>query len=523
MGDKMRAGTVIKKNRVYLVGAGPGDPLLLTLKGKKVLQQADVIVYDNLINKEILSFADQDAELIFVGKVPGQHTLAQEDINELLLSKAKEGKKVVRLKGGDPFVFGRGGEEALFLLENGVNYEVVPGVSSALAVPAYAGIPITHRDLSSSFAVITGHEKPDKKTSSIKWDKIAVGADTLIFLMGVENLPDIIKQLHKYGRPKDTPVCIIRMGTLAEQKIVTGNLGNIVALAEKAALTPPAVIVVGEVVSLQSKMEWLTTKPLWGKKIIVTRPKAQAEKFIARIREAGGEALPLPSIVIKKSQDFEDLHNCFNNLSKYKWVVFTSANAVEVFFAELFSQKHDIRELYGLSIAAIGPATAEALQKRGIRVDLYPEEYVAEALVKELALSVNKGDKILLPRAWGARKVLPESLHELGAEVDEICLYKSDVPEKVDLEFIKSLETADYITFTSSSAVKNFMQMMRTEQIYLQNQNLKIACIGPVTAETVKEYGLKVHLQAKEYTVDCLLEAIINDVKSLSEEGKGIL
>jgi len=522
MGDKMQAGTVIK-NRVYLVGAGPGDPMLLTLKGKRVIEQAEVIIYDHLVNKEILSLADPDAELIFAGKVPGQHTMPQEEINELLVSKAREGKRVVRLKGGDPFVFGRGGEEALFLLEHGLEYEVVPGISSALAVPAYAGIPVTHRGISSSFAVITGHEKPDKKTSSIKWEKITLGTDTLIFLMGVEHLADIVKQLHKNGRSKDTPVCIISNGTLAEQKIVTGTLGNIATLAEESALTPPAVIVVGEVVNLQAKLEWLTSKPLWGKKIIVTRPKAQAEDLIARIREAGGEAIPLPSIVIKKSQDLEDLHNCFNDLSQYKWIIFTSANAVEVFFAEMFSQKHDIRELCGLSIAAIGPATAEALRKKGIMVDFYPEEYVAEALVQQLAAFIHKGDKVLLPRAWGARKVLPESLHELGAKVDEICLYKSDVPEKVDLEFIKSLETADYITFTSSSAVKNFMQMMRTEQIFLQNQNLKIACIGPVTAETVKEYGLKVHLQAQEYTVDCLLEAIINDVKSPAEERKGIL
>ena len=339
---------------VYLIGAGPGDPGLLTIRAQKVLQEADVVIYDRLVGEEILAMASPEAELIYVGKAAGRHSLPQEEINKLLVKKAQEGKKVARLKGGDPFLFGRGGDEAVFLREHGLDFEVIPGITP-IAVPAYAGIPVTHRDITSSFAVITGHEKPEKAMSSIQWDKISTGVGTLVFLMGVENLPAICHELVNNGRSPQTPIALIRWGTLPQQQVLTGTLENIVEKVEAAQFKPPAVIIVGEVVRLREQLKWIENKPLWGKRVLVTRARAQASSLVARIRQAGGQAR-VPQHRHQKV-DRAALDTAFKSLEYYDWLVFTSVNRVDIFLEEMLQYGLDIRDLKGIRLVAIGPAT----------------------------------------------------------------------------------------------------------------------------------------------------------------------
>ncbi len=501
------------KGVVYLIGAGPGDPGLFTLKGQKLLQQADVVVYDRLVSYEILAMARDDAEKIYVGKESGRHALSQEEINALLVEKAREGKKVARLKGGDPFMFGRGGEEALHVRQNGFDFEVVPGITSAIAVPAYAGIPVTHRDATSSFAVITGHEKPDKQESSIKWKEIATGIGTLVFLMGVENLGFICEKLMANGRDKATPVALVRWGTLAEQEVLTGTLENIVMKVEEAAFKPPAVIIVGEVVNLRDDLKWLEYKPLWGKKVVITRARAQASLLADGIKALGGQAIEFPSIIIKPEDDLHTLHRAFQSLSGYDWIVFTSVNGVEIFFSELIKQQKDVRELKGIKICAIGPATRESLEKRGLQVDVIPDEYRAEGIIKELKVRVKSGEWVLLPRARGARPVLPDALKSLGAHVNEVFLYEAITASNISREQMTEIMTGkiDYLTFTSSSTVSNFVKIVGQENVKKLNQQIKVACIGPITADTARGLGFDVHIMAREYTIEGLLQALVED------------
>lgn len=506
----------MSKGIIYLIGAGPGDPGLLTLKGKMLLAKADVVVYDRLVGDEILSFARQDAEFIYVGKESGRHALKQEQINEVLVNKAGEGKMVVRLKGGDPFLFGRGGEEAVHIKERGFDYEVVPGITSAIAVPAYAGIPVTHRDASSSFAVVTGHEKPDKKASSINWPQLSAGIDTLVFLMGMENLEYICNQLTENGKPDDTPVALIRWGTRSNQEVLTGTLASIVKEVKQFNFQPPAVIVIGEVVNLRSTLKWLENKPLWGKKILVTRSRKQASTLVQKIQSLGGIPVEFPTIEIVKEPDLGELKIAQNNLNKYNWLVFTSVNAVDIFFDELFANNHDIRDLYGIKLCAIGPATGDRLRYKGLKVDLMPEEYIAEGILRAMSRLCTAGERVLMPRASGARDILPKTLRDQGLKVDEIIIYSAQPTGGRRNDMAENIEAGDidYLTFTSSSTVQNFVDIIGADKVPLLKDKVTIACIGPVTADKAKESGLAASFIAKKYTIDGLLEAILNDVAS---------
>lgn len=511
----------MKKGFVYLIGAGPGDPGLFTLKGKKVLEKADCVVYDRLVSERILAMAKPEAEMLYVGKQSGRHALSQDEINELLVSKAREGKAVARLKGGDPFMYGRGGEEAQYIRLHGFDYEVVPGITSAIAVPAYAGIPVTHRDATSSFAVITGHERPDKKESSIKWAEIANGIGTLVFLMGVENLPFICAQLIKHGRDPATPVGLIRWGTLPDQAVLTGKLQDIVEKVKEHNFEPPAVIVVGEVVNLRPELQWVENKPLWGQRIVVTRARAQASVLAEKIEDLGGEVIEFPSIEIKKDKDLSQLEKALRTVQHYDWIIFTSVNAVDIFFEEIIRLGLDVRELKGCALCAIGPATRRRLEEKGLKVDVVPNEYRAEGIIEELKNLIKPGQWVLLPRARGARGILPESLRQWGAHVNEVHIYEA-VPagriSRTNLDRILNGDI-DYLTFTSSSTVHNFIKLVGSEYIPRLNSKTRIACIGPVTAETASNLGLTVGLMASEYTIDGLLGAIIDDVQKQGKEG----
>lgn len=505
----------MKTGFVYLIGAGPGDPGLFTLKGQKILGKADVVVYDRLVSERILGMAKPGAEMIYVGKISGQHALSQDEINALLVKKAGEGKIVARLKGGDPFLYGRGGEEAQFVRQHGFDYEVVPGITSAIAVPAYAGIPVTHRDATSSFAIITGHERPDKKKSSINWAEISRGIGTLVFLMGVENLPFICTQLIQNGRERATPVALVRWGTLPDQEVLTGTLQDIVEKVRAQDFRPPAVIIVGEVVDLRPELQWVEKKPLWGKRIVVTRARSQASILAEKIEDLGGEAIEFPSIEIKKETDLSHLDKALLTINHYNWIIFTSVNAVDIFFEEMLHLKLDIRDLKGCELCAIGPATRQRLEERGLRVKVVPDEYRAEGILKDLEKVVNPGQWVLLPRARGARGILPESLRRWGAHVNEVHLYESVPAEHIGKAALDRVLNGDmdYLTFTSSSTVHNFVKIVGSEYIPRINARTRVACIGPVTAETAVALGFNVRVMADEYTIDGLLEAILSDVQ----------
>ncbi|MGE5380097.1 MAG: uroporphyrinogen-III C-methyltransferase [Methylocystaceae bacterium] len=501
---------MIKKGIVYLVGAGPGDPGLLTRRGEACLRRSQVVVYDRLVSPQIVNLAPSEAELIYVGKASSQHTMQQEDINQLLADKASQGLTVVRLKGGDPYLFGRGGEEALYLCERGILFEVVPGVTSALAAPAYAGIPVTHRDYTSTLAIVTGHEQPDKKESSINWEQLTGSAGTMVFLMGVSNLAHITDQLIKAGKPDDTPIALIGWGTTARQRVLTGTLGTIVEQAELAEFRPPALIIIGQVVALRPYLSWFEARPLFGKRIVVTRSRQQASVLVEKLEELGAEVLEIPTIQIKKEPDLTPLHQELGRLTDYKWLVFTSTNAVAIFFEELWNAGYDARALAANRVAAIGPATAEALRTRGIISDLVPQEYRAEAVAEAMLSSLQPGDKVLLTRAKKARDVLPRRLEAAGAEVKEISIYEAVTAETPGEPLLSEITRGqiDAITFTSSSTVTNFVKMMENELDGIID-SCQIACIGPITAETAADLGLKPTVVADEYTIDGLVKSLI--------------
>lgn len=496
-----------KKGIVYLVGAGPGDASLLTLKGLWCLEQADVVVFDRLACEYMLTFSSPDAELIYVGKATNQHTLKQEEINSLLVAKAREGKVVCRLKGGDPFVFGRGGEEARHLVDNGIPFEIVPGVTSAVAVPAYAGIPVTHRDHASAFTVVTGHRRSDYSPVPLKND----GDATAIYLMGYENLHTIIKGLLDEGWSRETPAAVIRWGTRAEQQTVVGTLANIQDISRDAGCGPPAVLVVGNVVTLREKLMWREKQPLFGKRILITRPRHQARELAQEIILQGGEPLCIPAI------ELESVAECnfdFSQLPTYDWIVFTSTNGVSFFFEQLRAKKIDVRRLRG-KLAAIGPATTASLEKYGLQVDFVPNKYQAESLLDGLKDLTSPGSKVLIPRAQGARDVLPEGLVSRGIQVDVLPLYRT-VPALKSWEWMASFMAdadIDYLTFTSSSTVRNYLSLCASAGLPSLPNKCRVACIGPVTASTARELGLPVHVVAEEFTGAGLLAAIIADAR----------
>lgn len=497
---------------VYLVGAGPGDPKLITVKGLECIQKADVVVYDRLAGHRLLAFARPEAEIIYVGKSPDRHTLKQDEINRLLVEKAGEGKIVTRLKGGDPFVFGRGGEEAEALWEAGIPFEVVPGVTSAIAAPAYAGIPVTHRDYTSALAIITGNEDPLKEDSSIAWDKISTGAGTLVFLMGMANLPRITRCLIENGRLPATPVALVRWGTRPEQRTLVGTLENISEKAKEAGFKNPAVIIVGEVVSLRDKLKWFENKPLFGKRVLVTRSREQASALSEAIEALGGEPLEYPTISVADPEDFAPLDNAIKEIDTYDWVIFTSVNGVESFFKRLRRQRKDIRRLGTARLCAIGPKTREVLENYGLLVDYVPGEYRAEEIIELLRGKVSPGERVLLPRADIARKVLPEALEKMGAAVTEVTAYRT-VMGGGNASIIKEMleqKEIHVVTFTSSSTVRNFVKMLKTPNLKDLLAGVTVACIGPITAGTAGEMGLEVDVVAEEYTIEGLVKAILN-------------
>ena len=491
---------------VYLVGAGPGEPELITAKGLRLLREADVIVSDRLVDPRTLEEARPDAEQIDAGKGRGQRRMEQEEINTLLIRLARKGKRVVRLKGGDPFLFGRGGEEAEALAEAGVPFAVVPGVTSAIAAPTYAGIPVTHRAVSSSLAIVTGSEDPSREDSRIDWRSLAQ-ADTLVVLMGVEALPSIVAAVLEAGRAPETPVALVRWGTEPYQETVTGTLQDIVKRVETAELKPPAVVVVGEVVRLREKLTWFDKGPLFGKRVLVTRTRQQASTLCQLLSQEGAWPLELPTIVIEPVEDLSDLDEALARLSAYRWVLFTSANAVGLFFARLRTLGRDARAFGEAQICAIGTGTGSALEAQGLRPDYVPPEFISEALLKGLRDRLTPGDRLLLPRALEGREVLAEGLRAAGALVEEVPLYRAAPPSDLADRARKLLqEGVDVATFTGSSTVRNLATLLDGDLKALRSA--VVACIGPVTAETAQELGLQVDVVAQEYTVPGLVEAL---------------
>jgi len=498
----------IKKGKVYLIGAGPGDPGLITLKAVNCLARADVVVYDHLVSSLILDYAPATAEKIYAGKMGSKHFAEQDEINSLLVRKAGQGKTVARLKGGDPFVLGRGGEEAEALRKNGILFEVVPGVTSAVAVPAYAGIPVTHRGLASSLAIITGHEDPSKKSSSIKWDKLATATDTLVILMGMQNIAQITARLQEHGRKASTPVAVIRDGTLPSQVCLTGTLRNIAGKVRQAGLEAPAVIVVGEVVKLRESLRWFDSLPLFGKHILVTRAGSQAGSFEKLLIERGALPVRFSSIEVKPLTANKNLDNALANLAAYNWIAFTSVNGVEIFFSRLRDLELDARCLSGLKIGAIGPATGRSLQKIGITPDYLPAEFTGRGFVAGLKKRQVGRQRFLLPRADIADDEITAGLKKLGAEVDEIAVYSTIRPRsnKTLLKELLFKDNLDVITFTSSSTVTNLLSGLNKGDI--ARIRPEIACIGPKTARTAAEAGLKIAVIAGEQTMQGLLAAM---------------
>lgn len=480
---------------VYLVGAGPGDPGLITRAGADALARADVVVYDRLASPELLKLARDDAEKVYVGKASSKHTMKQDEINAVLAEHALLGKTVCRLKGGDPFVFGRGGEEAAYLRERRIPFVIVPGISSAIGGPAYAGIPVTDRSCASSFAVITGHEDQSKPESAIDWQGVANGADTLVFLMGLANLPDIAARLIEHGRSPYTPAAAIQQATTPSQRVVTGNLADIAAKVEEAGLQSPVLTVVGEVVTLREKLVWFDNRPLFGKRILVTRAREQASELSRLLREAGAEPVEVPVIRI---EPIPPADNLISRLERADWIVFTSANGLPSLLGQLHALGSDIRALGKATLAAIGPATAKSLQDRGLRVDFTPSQFIAETVAEEFPDPAGK--RIVIARAEEAREVLPKMLTSRGAEVDEISVYRTVMEEGE----VPDHSTIDAITFTSSSTVRNFRARYPGEIT-----GPVIASIGPITSQTARDLGLEVQVEPEEYTIPGLVGALV--------------
>jgi uroporphyrinogen III methyltransferase/synthase len=505
------------KPKVYLVGAGPGDPELITVKGLECIKKADVLIYDFLASPFLLKHASTQTEIIYVGKKGGDHTLSQDRINALIVEKAKSGSTVTRLKGGDPFIFGRGGEEAEVLIQAGIPFEIVPGVTSAIAAPAYAGIPLTHRKFTSTVAFVTGHEDPAKEASSIDWASLAKGIGTLVFLMGVKNLPHIADRLLSHGMDPETPVALVRWGTTARQFTVTGTLDTIAERVKATGLKPPAIIVVGHVVTLRETMKWFENRPLMGRRIVVTRAREQASDLVKRLSDLGAECIECPTIETVPPDDAKPLDTAIDDLSSYEWLIFTSVNGVNFFFNRLFEKNKDVRALNHVHTAVIGPATAKRLFDFGLKSDIVPESYRAESVVKAFAQEDIAGKKILLPRAKEARPVLPIELTRMGAVVDEVTAYCTKaVKDDADV-ILKRLKehTIDMITFTSSSTVKNFRALLPSEGLDSLIQGVTIAAIGPITADTARNFGFDVHIVAESYTIAGLCEAIQQYYNSL--------
>jgi uroporphyrinogen III methyltransferase/synthase len=520
------------KGKVYLVGAGPGDIGLLTVKGLRCLQKAEVVIYDFHLNAQVLNYINHDAEFIYAGKRGGHHTLTQDEINNILVQKAKKGKIICRLKGGDPFVFGRGGEEAEVLSREGIDFEVVPGVSSSIAAPAYSGIPLTHRLYSSSFAVIPGYEDATKKESSIEWAKLATGVGTLVFLMAIKNVDVITQKLIENGRSPDTPVAVVRWGTRPDQRTIVGTLKDIGGTIKEKDIKPPAVMVVGDVVRLRESLKWYEKKPMFGHRILVTREHLEG---FEPLEELGAEIIEFPTIEVVPPESYDELDKSIDKIEIYDWLIFTSRNGVKYFFKRFFKKDRDIRDLKDIKICAIGKKTAETIRNYGIKVDLIPEEFNAEGLIAEFIKvgskkyaesskkgayrplptaysnkSSLKGIRFLLPRAEVAREIFPEKVRELGGEIDVPVAYRTIKPESRGKRLRRFLKEGriSIATFTSAATFNNFREIMGDDADELL-EGVTTAVIGPVTAKAVENAGLHVDIMPKEATIEAMVEEII--------------
>jgi uroporphyrinogen III methyltransferase / synthase len=495
---------------VYLVGSGPGDPSLITLRGVECLRKAEVVVYDYLANEQLLNHAPSAAERIYAGKIGGRHNQGQDQINALLVEKGRSGKVVVRLKGGDPFVFGRGGEECEALREAGIAFEIVPGVTAAIGAAAYAGIPLTHRDYTTSVTLVTGHEGKGKEESTIDWNCLARGNGTVVFYMGVTTLRQNMERLVAHGRNPQTPVALVRWGTTPEQQVLTGTLADIADRAEQSGFKPPAITIVGEVVSLREKLHWFDGRPLFGKRLMVTRAADQAGEFATMLADRGAAVLECPTIRLVEPEQWEPLDAALQNLSGYDWLVMTSGNAVRAFFQRLDTLGLDARALGSCRICALGPKTADALRGFGIRSDMLASEYKAEGVVAEFAKLDITGKRILYPRADRAREAIPRELGCMGALVDSPVAYRTILPDRLPPEAVFALEkrSVDCITFTSSSTVQNLAKMLGNDRMLDMLKGVAVASIGPITSKTCRALGLRVDIEPPEYTLAALTDAI---------------
>lgn len=496
------------KGRVFLVGAGPGDPGLFTLRGKAVLAKADVVIYDALINPQLLQWCRPGASRVYVGKRGSMHTKEQNDINALMIRQASRGKLVVRLKGGDPFLFGRGGEEAAALAQARIPFEVISGVTSASGVACYAGIPLTDRRLSSMVTFVTGHEGKGKPNAPVDWARIS-REGTLVIYMGLKELATITDRLIHHLWDEKTPAAAIHWGSTLKQTVVEGTLGTIAKKAGEAKLTSPVLVLIGRVVSLRQKLRWFDTRPLFGRKIIVTRASDQAQDFISLLEDAGAEVYSLPTIQIIPPASWASLDKAIREIGTYDWLLFTSINGVSTFFQRMRALGRDIRELRGVRIGAIGPKTSSRLNALGLTVDLFPEEYRAEALAD--ALGEVRGSKILLARAEKARDILPDTLKERGARVTIATVYRTIHPHQMGEEAKAQIAAGavDLVTFTSSSTVDGFMKHLPKKERRRFFETAKAAAIGPITADTLRKYGVRPAIVARQYTIEALAQAII--------------
>ena len=502
----------VNKGMVYLVGAGPGDEDLMTRKGLKLLREADVVVYDNLASSSLLNEVRDDAELIYAGKRSSNHHLKQYETNELLVKLALEGKNVVRLKGGDPYIFGRGGEEGQELREAGVDFEVVPGISSSYSVPAYCGIPVTHRDFASSFHVITGHEGNHKNgVSVLNYETLAKEEGTLIFLMGLKNLPNIVTSLIENGKDPATPVGVLQEGTTARQRVATGTLADIVEVVEREGIRTPAITVVGDVVSLRQVLDWYGHKPLSGKSVLVTGTTSMVDRLSPILKEEGAEAISF-SLIRTERMRLPELDLALKEIDKYNWIVFTSANGVECFFEEMQEIRKDIRDLAHIRFAVIGDGTRKALEDHGIFCDFIPTAYSSKDMAEAMVPHIGKDESVLLLRAEEANRVLPDALEEAGISHTCISLYHTVKDERKAEELNRLIKMVDYVTFASSSAVRAFVSMVDN----LDDVKGKYISIGPVTTKTAEENGLFIEKTAVVYTARGMVETMIQDV---AEEG----
>ncbi|MFD1957652.1 uroporphyrinogen-III C-methyltransferase [Paenibacillus thailandensis] len=502
---------------VYLVGAGPGDPRLITVRGMECLKRSDVVVYDRLASPRLLQYVKPEADKIYVGKLPDRHTMKQEEINRLLVDLALQGKTVTRLKGGDPTIFGRVGEEAELLRENGVEFEIVPGITSAISVPAYAGIPVTHRDMASSVSIVTGHESPEKLDKSIQWDKVTHATGTLIFLMGVAKIGYIAEQLIRHGKPADTPVALVRWGTRPEQRTVTGTLESIERIVKETGFEPPAVIVVGEVVSQREKLKWYELKPLFGTRVLVTRARSQASELAAAIEELGGEPCEFPVIETRQTRgerEEEAIRKALAQAESYHWLIFTSVNGVDYFFRWIKRLGVDVRRFHAARIAAVGPKTAAALEEKGLVPTVLPGQFQAEGLAEALEESLAPGQRALIPRGNLARDVLPAKLAEKGVEAVPVDVYETALSEHQDMFALEAIleKRIHLITFTSSSTVTNLLELLKRSGVADPASllaGIPVASIGPQTTKTALAAGLDVAVEPEEATIEALVEAIV--------------